>query len=200
MLRPGWWQGAAAAVELSTVVCGCGGGDAVRAALPRLVGLASRLVLDADALNAVAVDTALRTVLAARASRDRATILTPHPLEAARLLGTTTQAVQADRLGAAIALAERYRATVVLKGSGSVIATPGEAPRISATGNASLATAGTGDVLAGWIGGRWRPGTTAFDAATLAVVEHGAAAEPAQAGALRAADLIERLYRRGRDG
>ena len=77
--------------------------------------------------------------------------------------------------------------------------TPGEAPRICATGNASLATAGTGDVLAGWIGGRWRPGTTRFDAATLAVVEHGAAAEPAQAGALRAADLIERLYRRGRD-
>jgi len=200
MLRPGWWQGAAATVELSTVVCGCGGGDAVRAALPRLVGLASRLVLDADALNAVAVDTALRTVLKARASRDRATILTPHPLEAARLLGTTAQSVQADRLGAALALAELYRATVVLKGSGSVIATPGEAPRVSATGNASLATAGTGDVLAGWIGGRWRHGMTAFDTATLGVVEHGAAAEPEQAGALRAADLAERLYRRVREG
>ena len=200
MLRPGWWQGAAAAVELSTVVCGCGGGEAVRAALPRLVALASRLVLDADALNAVAVDSGLRTMLAARASRDRATILTPHPLEAARLLATTTQAVQADRLGAAIALAERYRATVALKGSGSVIATPGEAPRISALGNASLATAGTGDVLAGWIGGRWRHGATAFDVATLGVVEHGAAADPARVGALRAADLIERLYRRLRQG
>ncbi|HEY5324279.1 MAG TPA: NAD(P)H-hydrate dehydratase [Caldimonas sp.] len=200
MLRPRWCQGPAAAVEMSTVVCGCGGGDAVRAALPRLVGLASRLVLDADALNALAVDTALRTVLAARASRDRATILTPHPLEAARLLGTTTQAVQADRLGSATALADRYRATVVLKGSGSVIATPGEAPRICATGNASLATGGTGDVLAGWIGGRWRPGASAFDTATLGVVEHGAASEPAQTGALRAADLIERLYRRLREG
>lgn len=197
MLRPGWSRGAAAAVELSTVVCGCGGGDAVRAVLPRLVGLASRLVLDADALNAVAADTALRTMLAARASRDRGTILTPHPLEAARLLATTTQAVQADRLGAAHALAERYRATIVLKGSGSVIATPGEAPRICATGNASLATAGTGDVLAGWIGGRWRPGGGAFDVATLAVVEHGAAAEPTPAQALRAGDLIERLYRAG---
>jgi hydroxyethylthiazole kinase-like uncharacterized protein yjeF len=200
MLRPRWSQGPAATVELSTVVCGCGGGDAVRAALPRLAGLASRLVLDADALNALAVDTALRTVLAARASRDRATILTPHPLEAARLLGTTTQAVQADRLGAATALADRYRATVVLKGSGSVIAAPGEAPRICATGNASLATGGTGDVLAGWIGGRWRPGASAFDTATLGVVEHGAAAEPALAGALRAADLVERLYRRLREG
>ena len=199
MLRPGWWQGPAASVELSTVICGCGGGDATRAALPRLLALVSRLVLDADALNAVAVDTALRTALAARAGRDRATILTPHPLEAARLLGTTTQAVQADRLGAATALAERYRATVVLKGSGSIVATPGATPRISACGNASLATAGTGDVLAGWIGGRWRPGTSAFDTATLGVVEHGAAAEPARAGALRAADLIERLYQRARD-
>jgi hydroxyethylthiazole kinase-like uncharacterized protein yjeF len=197
MLRAGWWRGAAATVELSTVVCGCGGGDAVRAALPRLVGLASRLVLDADALNAIATDTALRTMLAARASRERATILTPHPLEAARLLATTTQAIQADRLGAAKALAERYRATVVLKGSGSVVATPGEAPRISATGNASLASAGTGDVLAGWIGGRWRPGASAFDIATLAVVEHGAAADPAPTQALRAGDLIERLYRAG---
>ena len=199
MLRPGWWRGAAPTVEFCTVVCGCGGGDAVRAALPRLVGLVSRLVLDADALNAAAADTALRTMLAARASRDRATILTPHPLEAARLLATTTQAVQADRLGAAKALAERYRATVVLKGSGSIVATPGEVPRICATGNASLATAGTGDVLAGWIGGRWRPGVSAFDTATLAVVEHGAAAEAAPARALRAGDLIERLYRAGPD-
>jgi len=199
MLRPGWWQGPAASVELSTVVCGCGGGDAMRAALPRLLALASRLVVDADALNAVAVDTALRTALAARAGRDRATILTPHPLEAARLLGTTTQAVQADRLGAATAIADRYRATVVLKGSGSIVATPGATPRISACGNASLATAGTGDVLAGWIGGRWRPGGSAFDTATLGVVEHGAAAEPGRAGALRAADLIERLHQRVRE-
>jgi len=155
--------------------------------------------VDADALNAVAVDTALRTALAARAGRDRATILTPHPLEAARLLGTTTQAVQADRLGAATAIADRYRATVVLKGSGSIVATPGATPRISACGNASLATAGTGDVLAGWIGGRWRPGGSAFDTATLGVVEHGAAAEPGRAGALRAADLIERLHQRVRE-
>jgi len=200
MLRPGWSRGAAATVELCTVVCGCGGGEAVRAVLPRLVGLVSRLVLDADALNAVATDTALRTVLAARASRDRETILTPHPLEAARLLATTTQAVQADRLGAAKALAERYRCTVVLKGSGSIVATPGEVPRICASGNASLATAGTGDVLAGWIAGRWRPGANAFDTATLGVVEHGAAAGPASTEALRAADLIERLYRAGAGG
>jgi hydroxyethylthiazole kinase-like uncharacterized protein yjeF len=198
MLRPGWREGAAATIEQSTVICGCGGGDSVRAALPRLIALAPRLVLDADALNATADDSALQATLAARAGRDRGTVLTPHPLEAARLLGTTTAAVQADRLGAARELAERYRGAVVLKGSGSVVAAPGETPRINATGNASLASAGTGDVLAGWIGGRWRAALSAFDVATLGVVEHGAAAEPAGPGALRAADLVERLYRRAR--
>ena len=199
MLRGGWWQGPAEVVEQTTVVCGCGGGDAVRAVLPRLIALAPRLVLDADALNAIAADSALQTMLAARLGRARATVLTPHPLEAARLLGTTTALVQADRLKAAADLADRYRATVVLKGSGTVIAAPGERPRINATGNASLASAGTGDVLAGWIGGRWSPGSEAFEIATLGVVEHGAAAEPERPGPLRAADLVEQLYRRLRE-
>jgi len=198
MLRNDWWQGPAETLEQSTVVCGCGGGDAVRAALPRLIALAPRLVLDADALNAIAADPGLQAMLAARAGRARATILTPHPLEAARLLGTTTHAVQADRLAAAAALVDRYRATVVLKGSGSVIAAAGERPRINATGNAALATAGTGDVLAGWIGGRWRADEAAFEVATLGVVEHGAAAEPERPGPLRAADLVEQLYRDAR--
>ena len=198
MLRSGWWQGATEAVERSTVVCGCGGGDAVRAALPRLLALAPRLVLDADALNAIGADSALQSMTAARAGRARATVLTPHPLEAARLLGATTREVQADRLGAAKALAGRYRAVVVLKGSGTVIAAPGEQPRINATGNASLATGGTGDVLAGWIGGRWLADAPAFEIATLGVVEHGAAAEPDRPGALRAADLVERLHRQSR--
>jgi ADP-dependent NAD(P)H-hydrate dehydratase / NAD(P)H-hydrate epimerase len=200
MLRRDWWQGPSEAVETSTVVCGCGGGDAVRAALPRLIALAPRLVLDADALNAIAADPALQAMTTTRAGRGRATILTPHPLEAARLLGTTAREVQADRLRAAGAIADRYRAVVVLKGSGSVIAAPGELPRINATGNASLATAGTGDVLAGWIGGRWLADVSAFDVVTLGVVEHGAAAEPDQPGALRAADLVERLYGQARGG
>ena len=122
--------------------------------------------------------------------------MTPHPLEAARLFGSDTARVQADRLRGARALADRYRAVVVLKGSGTVIATSGEAPRVNATGNASLASAGTGDVLAGWIGGRWAAGAQgAFDVATRSVIEHGAAAEPERAGALRASDLIEALYR-----
>jgi hydroxyethylthiazole kinase-like uncharacterized protein yjeF len=200
MLRKDWWQGPVDSLTHTTVVCGCGGGDAARAALPRLLSLAPRLVLDADALNAIATDPGLRTMVAARAARSLETILTPHPLEAARLLGVSTREVQDQRLGAASQLAERYMAVVVLKGSGSIIVAPGERPRISATGNASLATAGTGDVLAGWIGGRWLPGAAAYDAATRGVIEHGAAAEPEQPGPLRAADLIERLYLRSRDG
>ena len=199
MFRKGWWQGAVETLRESTVVCGCGGGDAVREALPRLLSLVPRLVVDADALNAIAVDSALQTLLAGRASRSLQTVLTPHPLEAARLLGRSAGAVQGDRLQAANELAKRFAAVVVLKGSGSIIAAPGEAPRINSTGNASLATAGTGDVLAGWIGGRWHADATAFDVATRCVIEHGAAAEPEQAGALRAGDLVEALYRRARE-
>ncbi|MEP7138413.1 MAG: NAD(P)H-hydrate dehydratase [Caldimonas sp.] len=195
MFRAGWAHGDATDVSRATVVCGCGGGDAVRAVLPRLLSIVGRLVLDADALNAIAGDATLQTLLKARASRGHQTILTPHPLEAARLLGTDTAGIQADRVRCAGELAERHGAVVVLKGSGTVIARAGEPPRINATGNASLASAGTGDVLAGWIGGRWAAGAgAAFDVATRAVIEHGAAAEPERAGSLRASDLIEALY------
>ena len=200
MFRDDWVHANAEALARTTVVCGCGAGDAVRAPLPRLLSLARRLVLDADALNALAADTALATLLRARATRGLATVLTPHPLEAARLLGSATAQVQADRLHAALELADRYACAVVLKGSGSVITTPGRTPRINSTGNAALATAGTGDVLAGWLGGRWAqlaPGDEAagaFRVALQAVAEHGAAAEPQPLGVLRAGDLIERLY------
>jgi len=197
MVRPGWSSGDT--VAATTVVCGCGGGDTVRTALPRLLSLAPRLVLDADALNAIAADASLLALLVGRARRGAASVVTPHPLEAARLLGSTTAAVQADRIGAARELAARCRAVVVLKGSGTVIAAPDAVPRVNATGNAALASAGTGDVLAGWIGGRWAAAAqSALDAATLGVVEHGAAAEPALPGALRAGDLVEALYRRSR--
>ena len=202
MVRQNWSQGAAEAVRSTTVVCGCGGGDAVRASLPRLLSLAPRLVLDADALNAIAADASLVALAASREARGLATILTPHPLEAARLLAGTAAAVQADRIAAAREIAARYRAVVVLKGSGTVVAAAEGVPRINATGNASLASAGTGDVLAGWIGGRWAANgaVAAIDVATLGTVEHGAAAEPELSGAIRAADLVETLHRRSRGG
>jgi hydroxyethylthiazole kinase-like uncharacterized protein yjeF len=135
-----------------TVVCGCGGGQAVAAALPRILADAPRLVLDADALNTIAGDGARQAQLRARSAKQQATILTPHPLEAARLLGVVTANIQADRLSAAQQLAEKFDCVVVLKGSGSVIATPQTSPFINPTGNARLATAGTGDVLAGLTG------------------------------------------------
>ncbi|MES2227511.1 MAG: NAD(P)H-hydrate dehydratase [Pseudomonadota bacterium] len=198
MFRGDWVRGATDVLLRTTVVCGCGGGDAVRAPLPRLLGAVRRLVLDADALNALAADVSLATLLRARAARGHATVLTPHPLEAARLLGCTTQDVQADRLRAASELSDRFACVVVLKGSGSVIAAPSATPRVNSTGNAALATAGTGDVLAGWLAGRWAQcagddTATAFTTARQAVAEHGAAAEPQPPGALRASDLIERL-------
>jgi hypothetical protein len=85
---------------------------------------------------------------------------------------------------------------IVLKGSGTVVCAADGTTRVNATGNASLASAGTGDVLAGWIGGRWASlAASAFDIATRAVIEHGAAAEPERPGALRAGDLVERLHR-----
>jgi ADP-dependent NAD(P)H-hydrate dehydratase / NAD(P)H-hydrate epimerase len=198
MFRHGWTQGATEALAQTTVVCGCGGGDAVRAPLPRLLSLAARLVLDADALNALAADPSLATLLVARARRHFGTVLTPHPLEAARLLGGTTAEVQADRLLAARTLADRFHCVVVLKGSGSIVAAPGQVSRINATGNASLSSAGTGDVLAGWLGGRWaqRSSATPFTVAVEAVAEHGAAARAHAFGPMRAGDLIEAMHQR----
>jgi ADP-dependent NAD(P)H-hydrate dehydratase / NAD(P)H-hydrate epimerase len=159
------------------VACGCGGGDDVRTVLPKVLAAAHALVLDADALNAIAADTQLQALLQARSRRDRATVLTPHPLEAGRLLGCGAAQVQADRLRAARELVARFGCVVALKGSGTVIAMPGCAPRINPTGNGRLATAGTGDVLAGMIAARLAMGADAFEAACGAVYEHGAAAD-----------------------
>ena len=151
-------------------------------------------MLDADALNAIASDAALAQALADRAPKAHATVLTPHPLEAARLLGTDTASVQSHRLAAAEQLAERFQCVVVLKGSGTVVAAPNQAPRINPTGNALLATAGTGDVLAGLIGAYWAAGPAPLDAAAEAVYAHGRAADtwPAEQ-ALTASALAQRM-------
>jgi hydroxyethylthiazole kinase-like uncharacterized protein yjeF len=181
----------------STTVCGCGGGDAVRHVLPRILSLSPRLVLDADALNAIAADVNLQTQLTQRAARSLSTILTPHPLEAARLLACSTAQIQRNRLHAAQQLADRFACTVVLKGAGSVIAAPvpsAETPCINASGNAKLATAGTGDVLAGMVGAVLAGGERAFAAACIAVYRHGAAADdwPAEQ-VLTAGALAQRM-------
>ena len=173
-----------------TVVAGCGGGPAIAAQLPHVLSTAPALVLDADALNAIGQDTQLQGLLRARGPRERQTVLTPHPLEAARMLGCSAAEVQQDRLAAARRLSEQSGTCVVLKGSGTVIAAPGRTPVLNPTGNARLATAGTGDVLAGLIGARLARGENAFEAACAAVWLHGQAADawphdqPLTAGAL----------------
>jgi len=159
-------------LEKLHVVCGCGGGQAVHALLPKVLQRAAQLVLDADGLNAVARDSRLHALLHQRA-HTRPTVITPHPLEAARLLNTSTIQVQGDRLQAAQNLVDLFQCTVVLKGSGTVIAAPGQTPCINTTGNGRLATGGTGDVLAGLIGARMAQGLNPFDAACHAVAQHG---------------------------
>ena len=176
--------------DATTLVCGCGGGDAVRHSLTRVLAGAGPVVLDADALNVLAGDSLLAApfvaLLQARAARNAPTVLTPHPLEAARLAGSTAVQVQQNRLATARLLSDRFMCTIVLKGSGTVIATPGKPLVVNPTGNAALATAGTGDVLAGLIGaglanaqrsGTMVSQTSAHRVSCEAVFQHGAAAD-----------------------
>lgn len=134
------------------------------------------IVIDADALNLIASHTDLQALLF---QRSLPAILTPHPLEAARLLGKTAAAVQADRIAAARELASRYAAHIVLKGSGTVIASPapGVPVAINPTGNPGLATGGSGDVLAGMAGALLAQGWSQRHAALGAVWIHGRAAD-----------------------
>jgi hydroxyethylthiazole kinase-like uncharacterized protein yjeF len=162
-----------------TVVAGPGMGESPVAArlLAQAVDGASPLVLDADALNGLAGDAALQARVA---QRQAPTVLTPHPLEAARLLGVTATVVQADRIAAARELAGRFGATVVLKGSGTVIADGANGANgvaINTTGNPGLASAGTGDVLGGICGALLAQGWGAYPGALCAVWMHGAAAD-----------------------
>jgi hydroxyethylthiazole kinase-like uncharacterized protein yjeF len=175
----------------NVVIAGCGGGLAIANALPHLLQDAQYLVLDADALNHIADNGNLQALLATRGAGR--TVMTPHPLEAARLLGSTVAQVQSNRLEAVRTLAQRYQCTVVLKGSGTVIAAPGTIPLVNPTGNAKLATAGTGDVLAGLIGAHWAQGMAALDAAASAAYRHGLAAEHWINPVLTASGLIRQL-------
>lgn len=128
------------------------------------------LVLDADGLNCLTKNpAALRAATAPR-------ILTPHPGEAARLAGTTVAEIQDDRTAAAHDLAERFGATVVLKGHRTVV-TDGDRFRVNLTGNPGLATGGSGDILTGIIAGLLAQGMDIFDAASLGVHLHGLAGD-----------------------
>ena len=127
-------------------------------------------VLDADALNLLATN---------QWQPLAGDILTPHPGEAALLLGTTTQAVQADRFGAARALCERFGATVVLKGAGSIIAAPGAMTAVIGAGNPGMAVGGMGDLLTGVIAALRAQGFAPRDAAIAGTLLHAAAGDAA---------------------
>jgi NAD(P)H-hydrate epimerase len=147
------------------------------------------MVLDADGLN-----------MLAEQPRPRGNwILTPHPGEAARLLQSSVEAIQSDRLQAARDLVERYQGVVILKGAGSLVASPDELPvAVCDRGNPGMATAGMGDVLAGIVGALWVQTVHARLAAQAAVLLHALAGDAAvtdgQRG-LMARDLMPHIRR-----
>ncbi len=161
----------------SVIVIGPGSGNSITSfeLLSRALLAANLLVIDADALNLMAQQPALIALCNGR--NQSTTILTPHPLEAARLLSTDVNTVQRDRLSAAKTIARRYSAIVILKGSGTVIADPDGNIVINPTGNAGLASGGTGDVLAGTCGALAAQHKNLWQAALAAVYMHGAAAD-----------------------
>nr|WP_254916185.1 NAD(P)H-hydrate dehydratase [Pandoraea sp. PE-S2T-3] len=163
-----------AAMQAVTIGPGLGTSAASSACLSRVLAWEhTPLVLDADALNLLAAEPALAERVRGRTGP---TVLTPHPLEAARLAGCDVQRIQSDRLTSARTLARYFGATVVLKGSGSIIDN-GSHAWVNTTGNAGLATAGTGDVLTGMIGAMLAQGMPAATAALAGVWLHGRAAE-----------------------
>ena len=176
------------------IVIGCGLG--VSGAAVRLLKSALKrdlpMVIDADALNLVAQSAELATLVQRRKA---STIITPHPAEASRLLGCSTADVQRDRIKAARDLAKGYRCIAVVKGAGTVVC-DGTTTTVNGTGNPLLATAGTGDVLAGMIGALLAQGFDAATAARLGVCMHGAAADAMRARGVKravAGDVIDEL-------
>lgn len=172
------------ALEMEVIVAGPGAGQSPsatsvsmfeRTVVPGLIVAPKPVVFDADALNAIAYNASLETDLMTR--RQGPTILTPHPAEAARLLHRGTPEINDDRVGTALALAQRFNAHVVLKGAGSICAFPDGRWSINTTGNAGLAAAGSGDVLAGMIGAFLAQKLEPDKALQYAVCLHGAAAD-----------------------
>lgn len=161
---------------LQALACGPGLGTSLQAIrlVEHALALDVPLVLDADALNVLALEGNLQTALASRAAP---TLLTPHPAEAARLLDADIAEVNADRLGAAGDIASRFSCHVVLKGCGTVVTAPDGRWWINTTGSAALATAGSGDVLTGMALSFLTQGWEMEAAALAAVHLHGAAAD-----------------------
>ncbi len=162
------------------LVVGPGMGKTERAArlLHAALDTPQALLIDADGLNLLATSSVLQAMLR---SRSVATVLTPHPGEAGRLLGIPASQVQADRPASIRALVERFRCLVVLKGAGTLVQSPGGQLWRNDTGNPGMAAPGMGDVLAGMIAALNAQGLTLEQAAVLGVFLHGMAGDTAVA-------------------
>ena len=164
--------------KATAILVGCGSGRSERLALSVFELLKTPgcpVVLDADALNSLALMRGglLDTLKGAA----RPVVLTPHPLEFSRLSGLSLDEINADRVGVAQKFAKEYGVTLVLKGAGTVIASPNGEVTVNTTGGSGLAKGGSGDVLAGLITSLIAQGTAPRDAAILAVYLHGAAGD-----------------------
>jgi NAD(P)H-hydrate epimerase len=142
-----------------------------------------RLVLDADALNLIAT-------MPEPPCRDD-WVLTPHPGEAARMLGVPAAAVEEDRLGALQALCRRYGGIVVLKGAGTLLGAAGQVPRLCGHGNPGMSVPGMGDVLTGAVAGFLVQGERPFEAAAGAVYAHAVAGDHCARSGLRGMLALE---------
>ena len=164
------------ASQVSAMAIGPGLGTESRALalLREALTYAGPLLLDADALNLLATDEHLQ---AQCRERQILNVITPHPLEAARLLGCDVAQVQADRIHAASTLAQQLNAACVLKGCGSIIASPDGRWWINPNGNPGMASGGMGDALSGFIVALLAQGWPADAAALAATHLHGAAAD-----------------------
>jgi len=166
--------------QLDCVAIGPGLGQSIAAIellifwLTQPIGQEIPMLLDADALNLIAIHPHLAELAKNRYSE---TVITPHAGEAARLLATSAEFIQNNRIDAALQLAKKFHAICVLKGAGSICAHHDGSYFVNTTGNPALATGGTGDVLAGLITSLIAQGLPVLDAAKLGVYAHGAAAD-----------------------
>lgn len=144
------------------------------------------MVIDADAI----------TLIANENIKLKNAILTPHPKEAASLLNTDIKSIQADRIAAALEISQQYNSTVILKGSGTIIAHTNGDVYICPFGYSGMATAGMGDVLTGIVAGLISQGFSNIQAATTAVVWHAVTAENCKKGNfLIASDVIKKMHK-----
>lgn len=160
------------AKKSTAVLLGCGLSvcDDTKALVKSFVeNCAAPMVLDADALNCIADNPGILK------KRKSDIIITPHPGEMGRLCGITAKEVNAGRVDVALSFAKKYGVITVLKGSGTIIASPNGQALLNATGNSGMATGGSGDVLAGMTAGLLAQGKSAFDCAAAAVYLHGLA-------------------------